>query len=141
MKNKLIALLIIKPLIILALVVALKPQTKVEKTPHLSEEIQSMRGYFLEDQSLKIVLTHQRLQFLKDKIINSKQLATEGLKNKFIKMVKDFNKAIGHFEKLEEYKSSTWNDSRKKFITLMKNVEKQQMNLNEDLGNIRTVSI
>ncbi len=125
----------------MALVIAFKPATHTEPTGQLNEEIQAMRGYFLEDQSLKIVLTHQRLQFLKDKIISSKHLATEVLKDKFIKMVKDFNSAITQFEKLEEYKSITWNANRKKFITLMKDVEKQQMTLNEDLGNIRTVSI
>ncbi len=141
MKNKLTALLIIKPLIILALVIAFKPSANLVKTETLSEEIQSMRGYFLEDQTLKIVVTHKRVQMLKDKILKSNQRIIENHKDQFVKMVKDFNLAIEEFEKLTEYKSSNWNNNRKKFISLMKGVEAQQMDLHQLLSQRRTVSI
>ncbi|PIK16618.1 hypothetical protein [Halobacteriovorax sp. JY17] len=141
MKNKLTALLIIKPLIILALVIAFKPSANLVKTETLSEEIQSMRGYFLEDQTLKIVVTHKRVQMLKDKILKSNQRIIENHKDQFVKMVKDFNLAIEEFEKLTEYKSKNWNNNRKKFISLMKGVEAQQMDLHQLLSQRRTVSI
>ncbi|WP_417335577.1 hypothetical protein [Halobacteriovorax marinus] len=141
MKVKMTTLLLIKPLVILALVFALKPSTDLAKTETMTDEVQSMRGYFLEDQSMKLVITHKRVQILKGKILQSSNEIITKHKTKFVKMVKDFNLAIAEFEKLTEYKSKNWNESRKKFIVLMKNVEDQQMNLHQVLSQRKMVSI
>ena len=141
MKNKLVALLIVKPLIVLALVLAFKPTTQIVQTKPLSEEVQSMRGYFLEDQSMKIIITHKRVKMLKNKILESSRSVMENHREQFVSMVKDFNLAIAEFEKLTEYNSTSWNDSRKKFISIMKGVESQQMMLHQNLSERRTVSI
>ena len=141
MKNKLVALLIVKPLIVLALVLSFRPTTQVAQTEPLSEEIQSMRGYFLEDQSMKIIITHKRVKMLKNTILQSNRNVIENHREQFVSMVKDFNLAIEEFEKLTEYNSTSWNDSRKKFISIMKEVESQQMILHQNLNARRTVSI
>ena len=141
MKNKLVALLIVKPLIVLALVLTFRPTTQVAQTQPLSEEIQSMRGYFLEDQSMKIIITHKRVKMLKNTILQSNRNVIENHREQFVSMVKDFNLAIEEFEKLTEYNSTSWNDSRKKFISIMKEVESQQMILHQNLNERRTVSI
>ena len=65
----------------------------------------------------------------------------ENHREQFVSMVKDFNLAIAEFEKLTEYNSTSWNDSRKKFISIMKGVESQQMMLHQNLSERRTVSI
>ncbi|ATH08696.1 hypothetical protein BIY24_12280 [Halobacteriovorax marinus] len=141
MKVKMTTLLLIKPLVILALVFAFKPSGEIAKTETMTDEVQSMRGYFLEDQSMKLVITHKRVQILKGKILQSSNDIITKHKTKFVKMVKDFNLAIAEFEKLTEYKSKNWNESRKKFIVLMKNVEDQQMNLHQILSQRKMVSI
>ncbi|GEM_PF-4108160 len=141
MKNKLTTLLIVKPILILALVIAFKPTTKVTQNNNLNEETQTMRGYFLEEQSMKLVVTHQRVQALKEQILESSKRVMMQNKKQFVRMVKDFNLAIEEFEKLTEYKSKTWNNSRKKFISLMKNVEVQQMDLHQNLSQRKVVSI
>ncbi|WP_372652240.1 hypothetical protein [Halobacteriovorax sp.] len=141
MKNKLTTLLIIKPIIILALVITFKPTTKISHNINLNEETQTMRGYFLEEQSMKLIVTHKRVQALKEKILESSKRVMMQNKGQFVQMVKDFNLAIEEFEKLTEYKSKTWNNSRKKFISLMKNVEVQQMDLHQNLSQRKVVSI
>jgi wobble nucleotide-excising tRNase len=145
MNNKITSLLIIKPLLLLALVVAFKPakttapsQSKNLTANEFTEEIQAMRGYFLEDQAMKIIISHKRVQSLKVALVESKSEITKELKMSFITMVKNFNNAISEFEELEKYKSKTWNNHRQKFIVLMKKVEKQQFALHKKLGNMRT---
>jgi hypothetical protein len=144
--KKITALLVIKPLIILALVLSLKPaaEKKVNITNNetMNEEVQAMRGYFLEDQAMKIIIFHKRVQSLKTALIESHKAPSVELKEMFVSMVKDFNKAIGEFEELEKYKSKTWNKHRQNFISLMKKVEHQQFELHKELGQMRkTVSI
>lgn len=141
MKSKLTALLIIKPFLILALVLTFKPSPEVSTENKLSEEVQSMRGYFLEDQSMKIIVTHKRLQVLKNKILSADRMNLKKHKSNFIKMVKNFNLAINEFERLTNYNSTSWNKSRVRFISIMKKVESQQMNLHHGLSNRKVVSI
>lgn len=141
MKNKLTTLLVVKPILILALVIAFKPTTKVSQSNNLNEETQTMRGYFLEEQSMKIIVTHKRVQALKEQILGSPKTVMLENKSHFVKMVKDFNLAIEQFEKLTEYKSKSWNTHRKKFIVLMKNIETQQMDLHQSLTQRKVVSI
>ena len=145
MNNKVMALLIIKPLLLLALVVAFNPAattpktlTKTLDTAEFTEEIQAMRGYFLEDQAMKIIISHKRVQSIKSDLVDSKIEVSDEMKTGFIKMVKNFNNAITEFEELEKYKSKTWNNHRQNFISLMKKVEKQQFALHKKLGTMRT---
>lgn len=141
MNNKTTALLIIKPIIILALMLAFRSEN-VDKSKlvnsHMTEEVQSMRGYFLEDQAMKIIVFHKRVQSLKNELVSSKQNISEKLKTSFITMVKEFNLAINEFEKLEEYNSKEWNTHRQKFITHMKSVEQKQFSLQKELRSMRT---
>ena len=141
MKNNVMTLLIVKPLIILALVIAFKPTPQLTNIDTLNEETQALRGYFLEDQSLKVIVTHRRIQHLKGQFLESSSSVIKLQKKPFVKMVKDFNLAIKEFEKLTKYKSKTWNSSRKKFISLMKSVENQQIDLHQDLTHRKMVSI
>lgn len=144
MNNKITSLLIIKPLLLLALVVAFKPAPTTTKAPtelttnQFTEEIQAMRGYFLEDQAMKIIISHKRVQLIKTALVDSRIEISNELKTSFIAMVKNFNNAITEFEELEKYKSTTWNDHRQSFISLMKKVEKQQFALHQKLGTMRT---
>ncbi|WP_127714612.1 hypothetical protein [Halobacteriovorax sp. HLS] len=141
MNNKTTALLIVKPIIILALMLAFRPQT-VDKSNltnnQMTEEVQSMRGYFLEDQAMKIIVFHKRVQALKNELVSSKLKINEEIKTSFISMVKEFNLAINEFEKLEEYKSENWNNHRQQFITYMKSVELKQISLQKELRTLRT---
>ena len=146
MSKKITTLLIIKPLIILALVLSLKPAQVKEKTVvsanSINEEIQAMRGYFLEDQAMKIIIFHKRVQSLKTALIDSYKTPSSEMKKMFVSMVKDFNKAISEFEELEKYKSAKWNNHRQNFIALMKKVEMKQFELHKEIGQMRkTVSI